>query len=221
MGQGYPDAMSTPTPSEPAGTVAQHQLPRDYRLAAAGAAIVLLAGGFVGALKTPGVIGLVGYGVSAVAAGAVGFALYLATRRNRGYQSTQTTALAAGLFVLLALVDVLMIVASVVLGQPGRIVEFRFGILLVTVLLALIIGGIGIFGVARGQRSRAHIPPATPEQARARIAEISELAEAEHAMAEGEATREQEAKVIEDATRRSHEHRRISWARARDDEKSR
>jgi hypothetical protein len=85
-------------------------------------------------------------------------------------------------------------------------------------LLALIIGGIGIFGVARGQRSRAHIPPATPEQARARIAEIAELADAEHAMAEGEATRDQETSVIADATQRSHEHRRLSWDRARRDE---
>jgi hypothetical protein len=138
--------------SEPAGTMPQHQLPRAYRRAAAGAAVLLLAGGFVGALNTPGVTSLVGYGVSAVVAGAVGFALYLATRRNRGYQSTQTTALASGVFVLLALVNMLMIVAAVVFGPPARIVEFRFGILLVTVLLALIIGGIGIFGVARGQR---------------------------------------------------------------------
>jgi hypothetical protein len=213
--------MSTNTHSEPAGTVPQRQLPRTYRLAAGGAAVVLLACGFVGALNTPGVVGLVGYGVSALAAGAVGFALYLATRRNRGYQSTHTTALASGLFVLLALVNVLMIVAAVVFGPPARIVEFRFGILLVTVLLALIVGGIGIFGVARGQRSRAHIPPATPEQARARITEIAELADAEHAMAEGEATRDQETRVIEDATRRSQEHRTLSWARAERDERRR
>jgi hypothetical protein len=221
MTQGYADAMSTSTPSEPAGTVAQHQLPRHYRLAATCAAVLLLAGGFVGALKTPGVIGLVGYGVSAVVAGATGYALFLATRRNRGYQSTQTTALTSGLFFLLALVDVLMIVTAVVLRTPGRIVEFRFGILLVTVLLALIIAGIGIFGVAWGQRSRAHIPPATPEQAQARIAQIAELADAEHAMAEGEATREQEAKVIQDAARREREHRRLSWSRARDDQRNR
>jgi hypothetical protein len=95
--------------------------------------------------------------------------------RNRGYQSTQTTALASGLFVLLALVNMLMIVAAVVFGPPARIVEFRFG-----------------------------IPPATPEQARARIGEIAELADAEHAMAEVEATRDEETKVIEDATQRSH-----------------
>lgn len=214
-GQGYSTIMSTSTPSEPAGTVPQHPMPGTYRLAAAGAAVLLLAGGFVGTLKTPGVIGLVGYGVSALAAGAVGFALYLATRRNRGYQSTQTTALASGLFVLLALVDVLMIVAAVVFGLPARIVDLRFGILLVTVLLALIIGGIGIFGVARGQRSREHLPPVTPEQARARIAEIAELADAEHAMAEGKATRDQETSVIADATQRSREHRRRSWDRAR------
>lgn len=206
--------MSTSTPSEPAGTVPQRQLPGSYRLAAACAAILLLAGGFVGALKAPGVIGLVGYGVSALASGAVGFALYLATRRNRGYQSTQTTALASGLFVLLALVDILMIVAAAVWGHQARVVDFRFGILIVTALLALIIGGIGIFGVARGQRSREHIPPSSPEQARARIDEIAELAEAEHAMAEGEATREQEAKVVEDARQRANERRRYSWARA-------
>lgn len=109
-----------------------------------------------------------------------------------------------------------MIVSAVVFRQPARIVDFRFGILLVTVLLALIIGGIGVARgqrsrAHRGQRSRAHIGPGTRERPRARIAEI---ADAEHAMAEGEATRDQEAKVIEDAARRSRERRGLSWARA-------
>jgi hypothetical protein len=204
--------MSTSSPNEPAGTVPQRQLPGGYRLAAMGAAVLLLAGGFVGALKAPAVVGLIGYGVSAVVAGSVGVVLYLATRRNRGYQSTQTTSLTAGLFVLIALVDIVVLVTTVVLAGP---VDLRFGVLVPTVLLALIIGGIGIFGVARGQRSREHIPPPSQEQARARIAEIDDLARAEHAMAEGEATPEQEAKVIEDAGLRAEEHRRTSWARAR------
>jgi peptidoglycan biosynthesis protein MviN/MurJ (putative lipid II flippase) len=133
----------------------QRQLPTGRRLAAGLAAILLLAGGFVGALKAPGGFGLIGYGVSAVAAGTVGFALYLATRRNRGQPSTQTTALAAGLFVLLALVDIIMIVSALMLRAPAGMQQIRFGVLLVTVLLALIIGGIGIFGVARPPRTRA------------------------------------------------------------------
>lgn len=207
--------MSTASPGEPEGLVPQRQLPASYRLAAGVAAVLLLAGGFIGALKSPGVVGLIGYGVSAVAAGAVGWALYLATRRNRGYQSTQTTSLAAGLFILVALVDVLMIVSAVVFGQPSGAGDLRFGVLLVTVLLALVIGAIGIFGVARGQRSREHLAPLTQEEVRARIAEINELAEAEHAMAEGGATWEQEAKVIEDSAQRAQERRRLSWARAR------
>lgn len=133
----------------------RRQLPSSYRLGAGLAAIALLAGGFVGALRAPAPLGLVGYGVNAVASGAVGFALYLATRRNRGHQSTQTTALTAGLFVLLALVDIIMIVSALMLRAPAGMQQIRFGVLLVTVLLALIIGGIGIFGVARGQRSLA------------------------------------------------------------------
>lgn len=155
----------------------QRQLPTGHRLGAGLAAILLLAGGFVGALKAPGAFGLFGYGVNAVAAGAVGIALCLATRRNRGYPSTQTTSLAAGLFVLLALIDILMIVSALMLRAPAGMQQIRFGVLLVTVLLALIIGGIGIFGVARGQRSREHVRRPTPEQARARIAEIDERAE--------------------------------------------
>ncbi len=210
--------MSTSTPSEPAGTVRQRQLPGSYRLGAFCAAILLLAGGFVGALKTPGVVGLVGYAVSALASASVGLALYLATRRNRGYQSTQTTSLASGLFVLLAIVDILMIVAAVVWGHQARNVDLRFGILIVSVILALMIGGIGIFGVAFGQRSREHLPPPSPQEARARINEIAELAEAEHAMAEGEASREQEAKVIDDARQRADEHRNYSWARVHREE---
>lgn len=206
--------MSTGSPGEPEGLVPQRQLPSSYRLAAGLAAVLLLAGGFIGALKSPGVVGLVGYGVCAIASGSAGWALYLATRRNRGYQSTQTTSLAAGLFVLVALVDVLMIVAAVMFRNPAGASDVRLGVLLVTVLLALLIGAIGIFGVARGQRSREHIPRRTPEQARARIAEINELAEAEHAMAEGEATREQEAKVIRDSVVRAKQRRRLSWARA-------
>ncbi|HEY4020195.1 MAG TPA: hypothetical protein VGM75_16000 [Pseudonocardiaceae bacterium] len=126
----------------------QRQLPAGNRLGAGVAAILLLAGGFVGALRTPGVLGLIGYGVNAVAAGAVGLALYLATRRNRGYQSTQTTSLAAGLFVLLALIDIVMIVSALMSHATAGLEQIRLGVLLVTVLLALIIGGIGIFGAA-------------------------------------------------------------------------
>ena len=210
--------MSTGSPSTPAGAVPQRQLPRHYRLAAFGAAVLLLAGGFVGALRMPGVVGMVGYGVSAVVAFAVGVALYLATRRNRGYQSTQTTALAAGLYVLIGLVDVAMIVVAALAEAPAGLVELRFGVLIPTVLLGLVIGAIGIFGVARGQRSTEHLPPPTQREAAARLAEINELAEAEHAMAEGEATPAQEAKVIEDSAQRAREHHRLSWARARRDE---
>lgn len=205
------------SPSEPAGTVPQRQLPSRYRLAAVAGAILLLAGGFVGALRTPGVLGLVGYGVSAVVAASISRALHLATRRNRGYQSTQTTSLAAGLFTLVAVVDVVMIVVAVAMGGPATDIDLRLGVLLVTALLALVIGAMGIFGVARGQRSREHIPPATPEQASARIAEIEQLADAEQAMAEGEATPTQQARVVEDATHRAEEHRHSSWARARRD----
>lgn len=207
--------MAMASPNEPAGTLPQRQLPPRYRLAAFMAAVLLIAGGFVGALNTPSVLGLIGYGVSAVVSGLAGVALYLATRRNRGYQSTQTTSLAAGLFVLLAVVDLIIIVVAAAWGGPARLLDLRFGVLLVTVLLALVIGAIGIFGVARGQRSRAHIPPPTPAEAAARIAEINELADAEHAMAEGQATREQEHKVIEDSARRATERRALSWARAR------
>jgi hypothetical protein len=206
------------SPSEPARTVPQQQLPNSYRFAAVVGAILLLAGGFVGALGTPGVLGLVGYGVSAVVAAAIGRALHLASRRNRGYQSTHTTSLAAGLFVLVAVVDVVMIVVAVGMGRPATNVDLRLGVLLVTVLLALVIGAMGIFGVARGQRSREHLPPVTPEQARTRIAEIEHLADAEHAMAEGEATPAQQASVIQDATHRAEEHRHSSWARARRDQ---
>lgn len=203
------------SPSEPDATVPQRELQGSHRLAAVAAAILLLAGGFVGALRTPGVIGLIGYAVSAVSAAAVGRALHVATKRNRGYQSTQTTSLAAGLFVLVAVVDVLMIVAAVVMGSPATNVDLRFGVLIVTVLLGLLIAAMGIFGVARGQRSREHIPPPTAAQAQARIAELDRLADAEHAMAEGEATPAQEAEVIQDAAHRAEEHRRSSWARAR------
>ena len=194
------------SPSEPAGTVPQRELPASHRLSAVAAAILLLAGGFVGALRAPGIVGLVGYGVGAVVAAAVGRALHVATRRNRGYQSTHTTSLIAGLFALVAIVDVLIIVVAVLMGQQARNVDLRFGVLLVTVLLALLIGAIGIFGVAGGRRSREHLPPATPEQARARIAER-------------EATPAHEADVIEDATRRAEQHRRNSWARARHEQR--
>lgn len=206
------------SPSEAAGTVPQRQLPTRHRLAAVAGAVLLLAGGFLGALSTPGVPGLVGYGVCAVVAAAIGRALHVATRRNRGYSSTQTTSLAAGLFVLVAVVDVVMIVVAVAMGAPATNLDLRLGVLLVTALLALVIGAMGIFGVARAQRSREHLPPVTPEQASARIAEIARLADAERAMADGEATPAQEAEVIEDARHRAEQHRRDSWARARRDQ---
>ncbi|HEY4460540.1 MAG TPA: hypothetical protein VGN81_39945 [Pseudonocardiaceae bacterium] len=132
-----------------AGSVAQRQLPHSHRFAAVAGAILLLAGGFVGALRTPGVLGLVGYGVSAVVAASIGRALHVAARRSRGYPSSHTNSLAAGLFVLVAVVDVVMIVVAVAMGGPATNVDLRFAVLLVTVLLALVIGAMGIFGVAR------------------------------------------------------------------------
>lgn len=208
MTTGSAGSAGSADPSASSDERPQRELPDGYRLAAVGAAILLLAGGFAGALRAPGVLGVLGYGVGAVAAGWVGVALYLATRCNRGYQSTQTTALSAGLFVLLALADIAM------LGAPATVLDVRFGVLLVTVMLALLIGAIGIFGVAKGQPSREHLRRPSQEQALARIAEIYELSEAEHAMAEGVATAEQEAMLIADALARTGEHHRISWARA-------
>lgn len=119
---------------------------------------------------------------------------------------------------MLGLVDIAMIVVSAIAADPSRLIDLRFGVLVPAVLLALVIGAIGIFGVARGQGSREHIPPPSQDEAIARIAEINDLAEAEHAMAEGEATPEQEAKVIEDSVRRGSERRRVSWARVRRDQ---
>ena len=60
----------------------------------------------------------------------------------------------------------------------------------------------------------AQEPVTDPAAAERRLDEISELAEAEHAVAEGEASPAQEREVLADAARRAEERRTAAWQRA-------
>src|SRR5205807_9495171 len=84
--------------------------------------------------------------------------------------------------------------------------------LVVGVLLALI----GVYGVYGGQYPVAGEETDQPGSVAGDVAndpKLAELARAEHAVAEGTATREQEQQVVADAQARAADRRRVAWQR--------
>jgi hypothetical protein len=225
-----------------AGSNGQHPVFRVQRIGAAVIALILwvfaVLGfvGHVGFFSTRGahVAGLTTNGLLSTVSLVVGAVLVLAAVRG-GRMSSTTCIVVGGLFVLGGLLSLF------VLNTSADILAFTMPNVAFSLVVGLILLSIGLYGRGSGQlppdspyrQERGGVNPmsriwhdedlaqeqsADPEADERRLAEINDMAEAEHAVAEGSATPEQRRKVTEDTEHRTRQRRTAAWRRAERDE---
>jgi hypothetical protein len=148
-----------------------------------------------------------------------------------GRVASTTLAVTGGLFVLSGLLNM------IVLNKSVNYLAFTMANVIFSLVVGLVMLSLGLYGRASGQlpadnpyrrdqggrnplsrlwhdEDLAQDAPVDTVADEHRLAEIDEMAQAEHAVAEGEATPEQERRVMADAVRRASEARRAAWLRA-------
>ncbi|HWE88566.1 MAG TPA: DUF4383 domain-containing protein [Pseudonocardiaceae bacterium] len=177
-----------------------------------------------------GALGMSGNGLLATLSLVVGAVLIGAGLRGGPVAST-TTAVLGGLFLLSGLVNL------AVLRTPLNLLSFRMPNVVFSLVVGVLLLMLGLYGrasgglppdnpylLARHGRNRlTHVwhddqlvlpEPMDADAVRRRLVEIDELARAEYAVAEGEATPEQAEEVVADSEARAVERRRLAWQRA-------
>jgi hypothetical protein len=216
----------------------RHPIFRVHRIGAAVVAVVLWAFGILGLLGRPGfvstqgtnVFGMTCNGLLATISLVMGAVLIIAAIRVGPAASTAAVVIGA-LFVLSGLLNM------IVLHRSINYLAFTMPNVIFSLVVGIALLFIGLYGRASGQlpadnpfrRARGQSTLATvwhgegmlkeasamsTEQAQRRLDEIEELAEAEHAMAEGTASPQQEREVVADSAARARERRRDNWRRA-------
>jgi hypothetical protein len=215
-----------------------HPIFRIHRIGAAAVAAILWAFGILGFLGHPGfvathgtnVLGMTCNGLLATISIVMGAILIVAAIRV-GTSASTAAAVIGALFVLSGLLNM------IVLHRTINFLAFTMPNVIFSLVVGIGLLFIGLYGRASGQLPadnpfrRAHGgenrlatlwhgegmtkgPDTDPAAAERRLDEIEELAEAEHAMAEGRASEEQEREVIADTAARARERRRANWRRA-------
>jgi len=212
-----------------------------HRLGAVAVALILWAFAALGFASGTGfltvhgahALGMTGNGLLSTISVVVGAILVGAALRG-GPAASTTCAVIGGLFVLSGLLNL------IVLDGPYNFLAFTLPNIAFSLVVGIILLFVGLYGRASGglpadnpyRRARggsnamtrvwhgesvAQEAPEDPDAAARHLAEITELADAEHAMAEGEATPEQEREVLADAAERSSRRRTLAWRRAERD----
>jgi hypothetical protein len=212
-----------------------------YRLGAVAVALVLFAFAALGFASGTGFVtvhgahalGMTGNGLLSTISVIVGAILVFAAVRG-GPAASTTCAVIGGLFVLSGLANLALV------DGPYNFLAFTLPNIMFSFVVGIILLFVGLYGRASGRlpadnpyrqarggdtgmtrlwhgESVTQENPEDPETAAQKLEEISELAEAEHAMAEGEATPRQERQVLADATERSSRRRTRAWRRAERD----
>jgi hypothetical protein len=220
----------------------KHPVFRVHRIGAVVVALVLwvfAALGFAsgtGFVTTQGAhaLGMTGNGLLSTISVVVGVALVVAAARGGPVAST-ACAVIGGLFVLSGLLNL------IVLNGPHNFLAFTMPNIIFSLVVGLILLTIGLYGRGSGQlpadnpyrRARGGSNPMSriwhdedlaqdsdvdPEYAEQRLAEISDQARAEYAVAQGTASPEQEREVMADAVARAEERRKTAWRRAEENE---
>jgi hypothetical protein len=216
-----------------------HPIFRVHRIGAVLVAAVLWVFGILGFLGHPGflstrgtnVLGMTCNGLLATISLVMGAILIVAAVRVGSAASTAAVVIGA-LFVLSGLLNL------IVLHRSINFLAFTMPNVIFSLVVGIALLFIGLYGRASGQLPAdnpfraAHggqnrlatvwhgesmtkeSSVASPEDAERRLDEIDELAEAEHAMAEGTASPQQEREVIADSAARARQRRRDNWRRA-------
>lgn len=179
-----------------------------------------------------GAIGLSGNGLLAVISIVVGLIL-IAAGVIGGRTASTATAVVGGLFVLSGLVNMWFV------GTAFDVLAFGLNNVIFSLVVGAVLLFIGLYGRASGglpadnpyRQGRPGVSrvarawhgeemvrqvqpgPEDEDAVQERLAEIDELARAEHAVAEGDATPEQARAVEQDAMERSRERHRVAWQR--------
>jgi hypothetical protein len=228
--------MGTPKPDK------NHPIFLVHRIGAVVVALVLWVFGALGFASGIGfattqgahTLGMTGNGLLSTISVVVGAVLVVAALLGGPIAST-TCAMVGGLFILAGLLNL------IVLNGPHNFLAFTMPNIIFSLLIGLALLTIGLYGRGSGQlpadnpyrRARGGDNPMSriwhdedleqdseidPEDAERRLAEISEMADAEYAVAEGTASPEQERKVMTDAVARAEERRKAAWRRAAENE---
>lgn len=216
----------------------EHPVFRVQRIGALVLALILgtFAGlGFAsgtGFLTTQGArtLGMTGNGLLSTISVVVAVIL-LAAALLGGPASSAACVVIGALFLLSGLVNMFL------LNGPHNVLAFTFPNVAFSLVVGLILLGVGLYGRVSGQLPadnpyrQAHggrnrfarfwhgedfqqTGDDLPADAKRRLAEHAEMAEAEHAVADGRATPEQEQEVYEDAAQRAVDRRSEAWRRA-------
>lgn len=212
-----------------------------HRIGAVVVALILWTFGILGFLGHSGffsthgtqVLGMTGNGLLSTVSMVVGAVLVAAAVLGGRVASTACVIL-GGLFVLSGLLNLIALV------HPSlNVLAFTMPNVIFSLVIGLLLLCVGLYGRASGQlpadnpyrQARQGVNPVArlwhdedlaqesaedPADARRRIEEVAEMADAEHAFAEGEATPEQERQVLADAQRRATERRAESYRRVPD-----
>jgi Domain of unknown function (DUF4383) len=220
---------------------ARHPVYWVHRIGAVVVALILWTFGILGFLGHSGffsthgtqVLGMTSNGLLSTVSMVVGAAL-VASAVLGGRVASTTCVIVGGLFLLSGLLNLIALV------HPSlNVLAFTMPNVIFSLVVGLILLCVGLYGRASGQlpvdnpyrQARQGANPLAliwhdedlaqeagqdPAQARQRIDEVAEMADAEHAFAEGEATPKQERQVLEDAQRRATERRAESYRRVPD-----
>lgn len=224
----------------------RHPIFRVHRIGAVVVALVLWAFGILGFVAHTAfldrggtnVLGMTSNGLLSTVSIVVGAILVVAAVLGGPVAST-TCVVVGALFLLSGLLNLIALV------HPSlNVLAFTMPNVVFSLIVGLILLYVGLYGRASSQLPadnpyrRAHggrNPLARvwhgedfaqevdedPDAARRRIDEVAEMADAEHAFAEGEATPEQERQVVRDAQRRAAQRETESWRRVPDWEEQR
>jgi hypothetical protein len=217
---------------------ARHPIFLVHRIGAVVVALVLWAFAALGFASGTGFVttqgaralGMTGNGLLSTISVVVGVVLVVAALLGGPVAST-TCVVVGGLFVLSGLLNL------IVLNSPHNFLAFTMPNIVFSLVVGLALLTIGLYGRASGQlppdnpyrRARGGVNPMSriwhdedlaqdkeidPDDARRRLAEIADLADAEHAVAEGTASPEQQRDVLADAATRAEDRRRTAWRQA-------
>ena len=209
----------------------RHPIHLVHRIGAGVIGVLLVAFGVLGLIErtamfaTSGVriAGLTTNGLLAIISIVVGAVLIGAATRG-GPAASNATIVIGGLFVLSGLLNL------AVLNSRLNLLAFRLPDVFFSLVVGLLLLSLGLYGRASSQlppdtpyaqgnklsrvwqdEDLAQDEPVDPAEARQRMDEIDELANAEHAVADGMANPEEASKVAADARKRTEQRHQEAW----------
>jgi hypothetical protein len=215
----------------------RHPVVRFHRIGTATVGIILAAFGVLGFTGGAGFLATHGGRALGLTSEHLLATIWLVLALVLVVSALSARAAAQTAVVIGALLLVVGLLSMALLHTPVNGLGLTIWDLIFALVVGLVLLSVGLFGRASGQlpadnpyrRARggrnpmsrlwhdedlAQDPPSDPEAEQRHLAEVEDMAHAEQAFAEGEATPEQEQRVLSDASRRAGQRRRAAWRHA-------